>query len=222
MDIVVKLMDMEERQIWTQNDHYYLDAKDKFLKKIKRSLLTEPAMMEGLQHPDRVQEALAALQLVGINLTKEDLLGLKFDKGVTGVAEDPEAMDRIAATLAYFKIASKRVIDLVPMHIRYYLLDEFYGEKLLTQLLRLRQGHPVEDGRAAGEKALAEDGGLDGRDVSATAAVTSIEELMQEDWETAELRKTLTNRSKQLHEARRILSTAGCNSGGDAGFKPMG
>jgi hypothetical protein len=62
-------------------------------------------------------------------------------KGANGqgiiASNELQHLDMIAGALAYFQMASKRVIDGVPMHIRQYLLAQFsqQADKLPARML---------------------------------------------------------------------------------------
>jgi hypothetical protein len=117
----------------------------------------------------------------------------------------------VAGTLAYFKVASKCVIDGVPMHLKHFLLQRYCRE--LDELLVKRA--------AADSAAAAAGGGLSGTladDQAAAAAggdgtaagealqqLPTAEQLMAEDASTAELRAQLQRQLEQLHNVRRIL-----------------
>jgi hypothetical protein len=143
-------------------------------------------------------------------------LPLQKTDGVEGL------LKLIAGTLAYFKVASKRVIDNVPMHLKHYLLQRYCTE--LDELLVKRaaadsaaatggcgvSGVRTDDQAAAAAAAAAGGGG--GADAAGEGVQQqqqqqqpTAEQLMAEDASTADMRAQLKRQLEQLHHVRRIL-----------------
>ncbi|WIA22589.1 hypothetical protein OEZ86_009574 [Tetradesmus obliquus] len=110
----------------------------------------------------------------------------------------------IAGTLAYFKVASKRVIDEVPLHLKHFLLRRYCKEldELLVKRAAAASTHGVADGTALEEAAAA---GED--EVGEAPQQPTAEQLMAEDASTAELRAHLQRQLKQLQKVRKILES---------------
>jgi hypothetical protein len=120
----------------------------------------------------------------------------------------------VAGTLAYFKVASKRVIDGVPMHLKHFLLQRYCTE--LDELLVKRAAADSATGVIGGSGG----GGGNLQVVAGTAAGVAgaeggegvllqqqptAEQLMAEDASTADMRAQLKRQLEQLHNVRRIL-----------------
>jgi hypothetical protein len=122
----------------------------------------------------------------------------------------------VAGTLAYYKVASKRVIDGVPMHLKHFLLQRYCSE--LDELLVKRaaadsagsSGNAVLGNGSLGdcaEKAAGTAGAAAG-DADAKQQQQqhpTPEQLMAEDASTADMRAQLKQQLEQLHNVRRIL-----------------
>jgi ribosomal protein L12E/L44/L45/RPP1/RPP2 len=104
-------------------------------------------------------------------------------------------------------VASKRVIDGVPMHLKHYLLQRYCRE--LDELLVKRA---AADSAAAGgavnradEQAAAAEGDTADEGMQQQQQQPTAEQLMAEDASTADMRAQLKRQLEQLHHVRRIL-----------------
>ncbi|KAJ3319684.1 hypothetical protein HDU76_000474 [Blyttiomyces sp. JEL0837] len=93
--------------------------------------------------PDQVNKALAALAEAGYTgLTSRDLARLRDNP------DDDEVLHVMAASDAYFRMAFKRVNDVIPMHVDYFFLNRL-GEGLERELVG-RLGVLEKDSSAIG------------------------------------------------------------------------
>eukprot|EP00775_Hariotina_reticulata_P010753 gene10753-10909_t len=229
---VRELMAMEGQQIWTQNDHYMQDSKQKLLDQLTERLYNNI----GPQEP-QLQQAIvnSNSSLASLGITVNDLRQLVAKKQQAAQGKDDAALlDKIAGTLAYFKLSSKRVYDAVPMHIRHYLLRR-YCETLEQLPSKLATSGPALAGAAAeaagaGGATLPEErdakkqkmtvaaGGLSPAADGAAGDMCfvsdlqqlvqlpgSVEELMEEEGSVIERRTLLQKQQKQLIHVRQIL-----------------
>lgn len=112
----------------------------------------------------------------------------------------------LAGTLAYFKVASKRVNDGVPLHLKHFLLARYCKE--LDELLVKRAA--ADSAAVNADCATADGAQANGAAAEAGQALRqqqqpTAEQLMSEDASTAELRLQLKQQLEQLHNVRRIL-----------------
>lgn len=161
---------------YTLNDHYFTQTRDDALTALKRAR-EGPEWINGNadEREDRLAAALSALAAVGYAGVKADhvprLLGLdKYE----------EALDAAAQTVAYWKIAYKRIVDDVPRIIDAAIirrLPSALSNALLKRLL--------------------------------SASDDDIKRLMAEPAALAEERAELNLRKTRLEDAKRVLVSFG-------------
>jgi hypothetical protein len=218
-------MAMEGQQIWTQNDHYMQDSKQKLLDQLTSRLYSDV----GSANENLLLQAIQRSPgLTTLGISQQDLRQLLANKQQAAQGKaDAALLDKIAGTLAYFKLSSKRVYDAVPMHIKHYLLRR-YCEELEQLPLQL----PANGVSAADDSGFGNDcNRLQDKDVKkqqmtvSTAAdpltgdeVTvhplkhlltrlpfNVAELMEEEGSVRERRAHLQKQQKQLLNVRHIL-----------------
>ncbi|KAI8475322.1 MAG: P-loop containing nucleoside triphosphate hydrolase protein [Monoraphidium minutum] len=184
----------ERRCTLTLNDHYFTDAREAFNGSLRRRRARARTYYAATSADLDASScatagAISALGEIGINGVKRDDLFklLKDDDGAAPL------LDAAAATLAYFKVASKRVIDCVPMSLDTHLSAKF-AERAKTALFAL-----VAESAAAGGGA----GGGEG--AGQQAAPAGAAQLLEEEAQIAERRGRLASQQATLREARRIL-----------------
>ncbi|KAG1679625.1 hypothetical protein FOA52_006142 [Chlamydomonas sp. UWO 241] len=127
-DRVEKLASMEECATFTMNDHSFTDSKTEFLAKLKRANLgmldTGDADSNSNTSRDTI---LSYLKQAGMSLENLDEVWL-----AQTTPEDDE-LNMMAAALAYCKVSFKRVEDMVPLHIRTYLVFSFANKDNLPR-----------------------------------------------------------------------------------------
>ncbi|KAF6262011.1 P-loop containing nucleoside triphosphate hydrolase protein [Scenedesmus sp. NREL 46B-D3] len=210
------LMAMEHEETWTQNDHYYADSMQRFLDMLTKRMYGSSSAAHDTTYQSSISQALSYLASAGIAISKEELELLPAKSKQRSEGQEG-LLKLVAGTLAYFKVASKRVIDGVPMHLKHFLLQRYCRE--LDELLVKRaaadsSGGVGVSGRADGavaEKAAAAGtwsgaGGAEyGEGMPQQQQQPTAEQLMAEDASTADLRAQLKRQLEQLHNVRRIL-----------------
>lgn len=213
--LVKEIMAMEQSQVWTQNDHYLTDSRQKFLDRLLERLYGASLHYDDENRVTGVFNV-ATSYLAQLGLSREDLMTLVAKKRCTANNRygdvDADLLDKIAGTLAYFKVASKRVYDYVPMHIKHYLLGRYCEqlEKLPVQLATATPGssHAAADATEPQHQECMSSSAA----MAAVNRVNSVmqlsvtaEELMEEEGSTAELRANLQKQLAQLISVRQIL-----------------
>jgi len=104
------LLDLEGTPT-TLNTHYYADYKDKFLTYYKASQDDSDLVTRVRQGGDSINKVLSGLNELGISVQGTDLPRL--------LPPDPKeaALNIMASVRAYFQVAYKRFVDMVPMAI---------------------------------------------------------------------------------------------------------
>ncbi|PNH03187.1 Interferon-induced GTP-binding protein Mx1 [Tetrabaena socialis] len=177
---VESLTAMEDAEIFILNDHYYCDSKTAFLGRLKRAFLKAAALSPQTQQA--VQGLLSQLAGYGFSFKTPDALFM---------AQPTDADDELhmmAACLAYFKVAFKRIQDEVPMHIRSKLLHRLADRRGLEQAVMQRLKSP-----AAAHPA------------SAQQQHTVARSLLAEDEGVATRRTQLRDMERRLREAVDVL-----------------
>lgn len=171
----------------TLNDHYFRNSKEKMLAGVKEAMSSSSAAADdggSGTAPDSAKAAqeraaLAALAALGMSgLSASDLYGK-----LGASSSDDKVYETIATTMAYFKVASKRFVDYVPLCIRLHLLHAFRNklfEHVREQLEKFKTG---------GEQPQ-------------TAA-----DLIVDDKHTAATRQKLEDKRAQFEGIRRALAT---------------
>lgn len=172
-------------------DHYYNNATESFLVNIRRRLNGDGGGVATDEYKAAVNTALAALSSAGIHASEQDLEQLRTTlkaKSNGGNGVDESLLQIVASTLAYFKVASKRVIDYVPMHIAYSLL---HGTAKQLELLPMQL--------------LASPSAASGDGHDSTSGGPDLATLMVEDKVIAEMRDKLTAQRAALAKVRRRM-----------------
>lgn len=132
---------------------------------------------------------------------------------------DEDLLDKIAGTLAYFQVSSRRVCDGVPMHIRYHLVQGF--SNVLRQLPICVTASSSTDPSTASDSdgeavqsmpqqiaGIVASGGLQrtsGCGVQRLQLAKSAEELLTELESASQQREQLTAMQQQLRKGVQIL-----------------
>ncbi|CEL56749.1 hypothetical protein RSOLAG1IB_08051 [Rhizoctonia solani AG-1 IB] len=114
------LLDIENNQTFTTNTHYFASYKEKFItyyKAARKDRRGENALIQGLtkglsantEFSKSMAEAIAHLTKMGLPVQPVDL-----GKLIEAEAED-ELVDIMAEVRAYYQVAYKRFVDVVPM-----------------------------------------------------------------------------------------------------------
>jgi hypothetical protein len=107
--------------------------------------------------------------------------------------ECQDSLELMAATLAYFRLSSRRYVDMVPMAIRLKLLEPLAKELGAMLREKLLQGLALSAGEAAGGHA--------------GSGLTSAEQLMEETPELARKRAQLDKRYALLQNGKGLLDS---------------
>ncbi|KAF8059174.1 mx [Scenedesmus sp. PABB004] len=183
------LMEVERELTWTQNDHYYHTATSGFLDRMKEGLYAVPDINLGSEYTSTAVTYLGHIGIQGVTHEHLRKLAALVKMQEAGPSADENLLHLVAATLAYFKVSTKRVIDYVPMHTTLCLLQST-ARRLEELPLRLMQSG---DGSAPG-------GGNGGPGIAHLVA------LMEEDRSVAARRAELAAQRDALTKARKILS----------------
>ncbi len=187
--IVADLSAMEEqgggqlREAFTLNSGYFATSKSEFLERLQdkhHNLLSTAGVANGSG---------SASNGVG-DWLKEGVAGAQRSQLLRSVLKDEfeDALELMAATLAYFRVASRRFADVVPMAIRLRLLEPLAKE--LRAMLRERLLQGLDGGAGAGG----------GGGSSSTAG-----QLMQEAPQLAKKRERLEKRCALLQNVQKLL-----------------
>ncbi|KAG2488600.1 hypothetical protein HYH03_012919 [Edaphochlamys debaryana] len=185
---VREVIAMEDDDTFTLNTHYFRAQFATFLGRLKRAYLKPPAL--DAHNTQQVQALLSSLAAYGFKFSSPDDL---FMAQPTPVDDELHAM---AACLAYFKVAFKRVQDGVPLHIRRFLLRRLGSREGLEAALaeHLGTGAPAA---AAGDGGAAS-GAADKAEVARL--------LLAEDEAVAARRSQLRDLERRLREAVALLN----------------
>ncbi|GAA6042038.1 hypothetical protein JCM8097_004073, partial [Rhodosporidiobolus ruineniae] len=157
---------------FTQNTHYFQTTRDGALNEYKAARKKNNPQNA---NEEDMNDALAALAKIGLSgVTAEQLAQLH--------EADPfeEELEAAAMTVAYWKVAYKRIIDDVPRIIDFSLIRPLPRALSAALLTKLVSGGDAE-----------------------------IKRLMSESPDVAELRADLALRKKRLEEAKKVLAAFG-------------
>ena len=159
---------IETRYPFTMNEQCLVQAKDNNYKRIL-------SILKQNLRPGDLREVSKKLDSLGVPVESDKELSLKLGSG-----KYSKEFDVISGVLAYFEVASQRMIDVIPMRIEQHLIYDFAESvKKLDEILGL-----VGEG-----------------------GVKKCKELMVEDPEVEAERKELQKQKEILGNAREILGT---------------
>jgi hypothetical protein len=106
--------------------------------------------------------------------------------------------------MAYYSITSKRIIDAVPLHLKYFLLGRYCTELEALPGMLIAADTEEEANSTTAEAASAV-AGSESASCELGHKLRSAVKLMAEDPSTAERRATCTRQLDQLKAVRKIL-----------------
>ena len=129
---IISYCEMERHRPFTQNYEFWRSSKEQILELLQRRLKTYASKMSPDCEEDDDKELLRKLGDSGVVLNSiVDLLRLSLsDKYI-------KELEVIAGVLGYFKIASTRIIDVIPMFIEHEFLIGFSVELRKTLVTNL-------------------------------------------------------------------------------------
>ncbi|KAK4335122.1 P-loop containing nucleoside triphosphate hydrolase protein [Rhodotorula toruloides] len=157
---------------FTQNQHYFVSTRDEVLADLRKA---RQGTAGGEADQEMLSEALAALAAIGYRGLKEE----DSPKLLPGDVYEEE-LEAAAQTVAYWKVAYKRIVDDVPRIIYFSIIRRLPSSISHALLERLVSGGDGE-----------------------------IRRLMSESPEVAEQRAELNMRKKRLEEAKKVLLAFG-------------
>ncbi|GAA5960847.1 hypothetical protein JCM8115_000172 [Rhodotorula mucilaginosa] len=160
---------------FTLNDHYFAQTRDDVLTALKRARQGPDSLQVTIYEKDHVSTALSALAAAGYKGVTADHL-----PRLLGPAKHEEALDAAAQTVAYWKIAYKRLVDDIPR-----IIDAAVIRPLPSAISKALLEHLVTVGK------------------------DEIERLMAEPAPLAAERAELNLRKTRLEEAKRVLVSFG-------------
>eukprot|EP00798_Chlamydomonas_sp_ICE-L_P007077 gene7077-173_t len=154
-NLLIGLVNTEKANTFTMNTHYFVDSKTAFMTRLKEAYLgvykyRQAGMLTKSTYKavetDYAADETAVLghiQKLGIPCTNLNRL---YRSQATPVDDE---LSMMAATLAYFKVAFKRVVDEVPLHIMSFLMQSFASRDNLPAYMYdeiLKNGRSGYDG----------------------------------------------------------------------------
>ncbi|GLC38721.1 hypothetical protein PLESTF_001692100 [Pleodorina starrii] len=187
------LTDIEDRDIFTLNDHYFSSQFTIFLGRLKRAYIKGPSL--DYSTINQVQNLLGQLATFGYTFrTCDELLTCQ----PTPVDDELRMM---AACLAYFKVSFKRIQDGVPLHIRSFLLRQLVSHQGLEDAVLRHLSAKTGSGGQRMEAAL------QGR--TSAGWEEAAKELLVEEEGLAQQRVQLKGLERRLREALEVLDGDG-------------
>ncbi|KXZ52299.1 hypothetical protein GPECTOR_10g931 [Gonium pectorale] len=178
-DKISSLVGIEDADTFTLNQHYFAKQHAFFLGRLKKAYVQPKALSN--QEEEQVKDMLGKLKSFGVSFSSYD------DLFMAQVTDADEELRMMAACLAYFKVAFKRVQDGVPLLIR----D--------TLLRRLADRHTFET------VVLKKAGLASGLGPEGLAASDAARSLLEEDQALAARRMQLQDMKRRLQEAMAVL-----------------
>ena len=210
------IVEMECQEIFTRNDHYYLDAREKSMVKLKEALLgtfnappstpqfefnapfSVPGAPFGSASAPLGSAPASSAPRTPTTISENQLMGYLLSYGIkcSGIKElfltqqtpyDVE-LEMISACLAYFKVAFKRINDVVPMNIKKFLVKDFFQS----------------DGRSLSEHAYLSLVAAENESVGGKRS-RGLVDLLSEDTFVVHKRRKLQDSKARLEKAVRVL-----------------